>query len=803
MPKPAKGSQDRSGKSFRIPDFLPFACFYDPNTILTKNGELMQTLKIVGFSHEQVAGRKVGLRAAIRQAVQESFGDNSYAIWFHTIRRRKNLDPGGSYPAGFSEYLNRRWGEANQWSEKFTNELYITIAKEGQTGRIEGPKGFFRGLVPALERNHRLGYLSHAFTDLNDTVERMLETLSSFGARRLTLTDQDGVIFAEALQFLGKIINLEERPRELPLRDLSEYLPDTTLRFDFNTIEVSSPRGNRYGALLTIKDYVDLSASAIDRFLQLPQEFIITQTIDFINRKQALETFHTHKRYVDLSEDAEFAQMSGIDEIMASNRGTSIDYGEHQISLFLIEDSFHKLEETLERTVATLGHMGLVPIREDIRMEETFWAQLPGNFEFLKRRHPINTTWVGGFASLHNFPAGRAVGNWWGPAATVFYTSAGTPYFFNFHTADGNGHTTIIGPFGSGKTVLLNFLISEARKFRSRLIVFDRDHASKIFIQAIGGTYHTINGAGGTLKLNPLLLEDTPENRDFLGVWLSALISGGEPVSPEELSILRYSVEINYSIPQEHRNLSTLVYYLTQQGYSATAQKLQRWTSFGEYGRVFDNTEENIGIDHLPILGFEMGLVARNIAVLGPTLLYLLHRINLSLDGYPTMIVLDEAWSLLDNHVFAPFIAPWLENLKQKNTMAILATESVDEASESRISSTIMDHIATSLYLPNPFAGEAYQEVFRLTDEEYQMVTSMQSEKRQFLLKHGSQAVVAVLNLFGMDDLLSVLSANEHNIARMERLIAEHGAEPDAWLPRFLDEIKQETVSRTWNTEAA
>lgn len=802
MPKPVKGSQDRSGKFFRVPDFLPFACFYDSHTILTKNGEVMQTLKIVGFTHEQVTGRKIGLRAAIRQALQESFGDNSYAIWFHTIRRRKNLDPGGSYPAGFSEYLNKRWGEANQWSEKFTNELYITIVKKGQTGKLEGPKGFLRGLWPPLERDYRLSFLAQAFTELNDTVERMLETLTDFGAQRLGLVDTDGVIYAEALQFLGKIINLEERPRELPLRDLSEYLPDTTLRFDFNTIEVSGPRGNRYGALLTIKDYVDLSATAIDRFLQLPQEFIITQTIDFINRKQALENFSKHKYYVDLSEDTEFAEMSGIDEIVGSNRGTSIDYGEHQISLFLVEDTFQKLEETLERTVQTLGHMGLVPIREDIRLEETFWAQLPGNFEFLKRRNPINTTWVGGFASLHNFPAGRAVGNWWGPAATVFYTNAGTPYFFNFHDETGNGHTTIIGPFGSGKTVLLNFLISEARKFRSRLIVFDRDHASRIFINAIGGTYHTINAADSTLKLNPLLLEDTSENRDFLAVWLSALISGGEQVSPEELSVLRYAVEINYSIPAEHRNLSTLVYYLTQQGYTSTAQKLQRWTSFGEYGRVFDNTEENIGVDHIPILGFEMGLVARNIAVLGPTLLYLLHRINLSLDGYPTMIVLDEAWSLLDNHVFAPFVAPWLENLKKKNTMAILATESVDEASESRISSTIMDHIATQLYLPNPFAGEAYQEVFRLSDEEYMMVTGIQSEKRQFLLKNGQQSVVAVLNLFGMDDLLSVLSANETNIARMERLMAERGPAPEQWLPAFLEEIKQETAP-AWATEAA
>jgi type IV secretion system protein VirB4 len=81
--------------------------------------------------------------------------------------------------------------------------------------------------------------------------------------------------------------------------------------------------------------------------------------------------------------------------------------------------------------------------------------------------------------SLHNYPAGKASANHWGPAVTVLNTTSGTPYFFNFHVRD-VGHTMIIGPTGAGKTVLLNFLCAQAQKFNPRTFFFDKDVQSKI-----------------------------------------------------------------------------------------------------------------------------------------------------------------------------------------------------------------------------------------------------------------------------------------------------------------------------------
>ena len=71
------------------PDILPFVCHYDPNTILTKNGELMRVIRIVGFNHEAVSSELVNLRETVRDALSKYIKTNEFALWIHTIRRKK------------------------------------------------------------------------------------------------------------------------------------------------------------------------------------------------------------------------------------------------------------------------------------------------------------------------------------------------------------------------------------------------------------------------------------------------------------------------------------------------------------------------------------------------------------------------------------------------------------------------------------------------------------------------------------------------------------------------------------------
>lgn len=40
-------------------DFIPIACHYDSNTLLTKNGELLQIIQINGINSENISDRSI------------------------------------------------------------------------------------------------------------------------------------------------------------------------------------------------------------------------------------------------------------------------------------------------------------------------------------------------------------------------------------------------------------------------------------------------------------------------------------------------------------------------------------------------------------------------------------------------------------------------------------------------------------------------------------------------------------------------------------------------------------------------
>ena len=251
------------------------------------------------------------------------------------------------------------------------------------------PVDFLRGLYPPADRRYREAYLQGSFAKLDKVAEDMAKTLASFGAKRLGVVDRDGAFYSEPSEFLSKIINLTDEPVLLPDVDLSTYLTTQEITFGFNAMEVRSQAGaRRFGAILTFKDYKELTPEHLDRLMQLPIEFIITQCADFINSKEALKMYREQEDILRLSGAKELAAASGLNDILESGTGSAIDYGEQQLSIFLLADDLRTLERYVHRGVSALQSLGILTVREDIRFEECYWSQLPGNFEFLKRLKP-------------------------------------------------------------------------------------------------------------------------------------------------------------------------------------------------------------------------------------------------------------------------------------------------------------------------------------------------------------------------------------------------------------------------------
>jgi type IV secretion system protein VirB4 len=89
-----------------------------------------------------------------------------------------------------------------------------------------------------------------------------------------------------------------------------------------------------------------------------------------------------------------------------------------------------------------------------------------------------------------------------------------------------------------------------------------------------------------------------------------------------------------------------------------------------------------------------------------PVLLYLFRRIERSLTGQPTAIIIDEAWLMLGHPVFREKIREWLKVLRKANCIVVMATQSLSDADRSGILDVILESTATKIFLPNVYARD-------------------------------------------------------------------------------------------------
>lgn len=768
--------------------YIPYSSHYDEQTILTRNGQLLQVLKLDGLSFSTADTDTLDMRKHLRNALFKSIGSHNYALWFHTVRSRQPAYPAGEFPPGFAQELDSEWRQKYITRSLYTNDLYITIIRRGQGGKVGRIQHWIERLSHRASKENEMQYLRDAAKDLRDTVSRFTSNLDPYGVEVLSTKKTDAGLMSDPLRFLSRLINLEDRPVLVPRQDLSTYLPRKRHIFGARAIEVRGASDTKFAALISVKEYgPETSSGLLDRFLTLPYEFVVTQSFAFMNRRDSLDKLKTQQRLLASTDDLADSQIEGIHQALDDITSGVIAFGDHHLTVMPICDDVQSLEKSVAAIESELTNVGIVAVREDMNMEPCFWAQLPTNFDYIARKAPISTANLAGFASLHNFPSGKLDGNHWGPAVTALETTSGTPYFFNFHVAD-VGHTLVIGPTGTGKTVLMNFLAAQARKFNCKLFAFDKDRGAEIFVRAIGGDY-AILGGGRASGFNPLQLPDNSDNRAFLAEWLETLVATQrEQITSADIAAINEAVKGNYKLPLEARTLTNIAPFLGMGGPATLAGRLAQWHGQGARANLFGGQRDTLSFDQR-VFGFEMGPILDDPQSLAPMLLYLFHRIQLVLDGTPTMISLDEGWALLDNPVFAIKIKDWLKTIRKLNGFVVFATQSPEDAAKSSISDTLVQSAATQIYLPNHKATETYKTVFKLTDREFNLIRETDPASRCFLLKHGRDSVIARLDLGGMPKIVSVLSGRAETVKMLDRIRAEHGDAPANWLPIFQREV--------------
>jgi type IV secretion system protein VirB4 len=765
---------------------LPYGRHVDDHTIETRDGLLMQFIHLRGLLFETADTDEINYRKVLRDAMLQAIGSSRFALYHHVIRRRAEVELPAKFPDQFSAQLDAAWRARLATKQLYVNDLFLTLIRRPLQGRV-GIADRVRGLIGRASTAPE-AVSANELRQLDGARDALLAQLGSYSPRLLGVYETKQGVCSEPLEFLSALYNGEMRPVLMPMQDAGDYVPYRRVSFGQETAELG-PAGNTprsFVGLVSIKDYPAQTAPGmLDELLRLPFELTVSQSFGFVDRQAALGKMNLALRRMRSAEDEAVSLRgelsSAKDEVAAGRAG----FGEHHMTVAVRGDSPAAVDAGVAEVQASLADLGIIAVREEIALEPAFWAQFPGNFKYIARRGLISTGNFAGFASGHNFPLGRADGNHWGDAVTLLETTAAGPYYFNFHQGD-LGNFTVIGPSGSGKTVVLNFLLAQARKFHPRVIFFDKDRGAELFIRAIGGRYDLLR-PGASSGLNPLQIDDNPGNRQFLIDWVAQLAGGADI---DDMAKIKDAVDANFAQPREHRRLRHFA-ELFRGGHRPHAAdlwaRLRPWWGEGERAWLFDNEEDltDLGAD---AVGFDMTAILDDPAVRTPAMMYLFHRVEERLDGTAAIIVVDEGWKALDDEVFVRRIKDWEKTIRKRNGIVGFATQSAQDALESKIASAIIEQAATQIFMTNPKARAAdYIEGFGLTPHEYEIVRTLPDDSHCFLIKHGTDSVVARLNLSGERDLLTILSGRERTVRLLDEIRAERGDDPEDWIPRLLE----------------
>jgi type IV secretion system protein VirB4 len=324
---------------------------------------------------------------------------------------------------------------------------------------------------------------------------------------------------------------------------------------------------------------------------------------------------------------------------------------------------------------------------------------------------PVSAVWAGPEANHHL----RA------PPLMLTQTRGSTPFRLDLFVDD-VGHTLIVGPTGSGKSVLLATLALQFRRFiGAQVVMFDKGRSARAAVLAMDGTALDL-AVDGDLAFQPLKDIDQPAAVAFALDWVLGLFANEKvAVTPDVKDAIWTALQSLASAPAAERTLTGLAVLVQS---NKLSQALHPYTLEGPYGRLLDGAADTLALSD--VMHFEMdGLMQVKPLVL-PVLTYLFHRLETRFDGRPTLLVLDEAWLFLDDPLFAARIREWLKTLRKKNVAVVFATQSLADVERSSIAPALLESCPTRIFLPNDRAVEpqaaAVYERFGLNQRQIEII---------------------------------------------------------------------------------
>lgn len=801
-----------------LPDLLNFAALIDEGVVLGKDGSLMAGFFIRGDDPMSATDVERNYITGLVNTYLSRFG-SGWAMWVDAVR----LESPGYSDASQSHF-------PDPISALIDEERRTSFRQKG--AHYETEYALILQYLPATRKSSKLGEIIYDDVNIETTTpaERILlefkKRIDDLNVgigdllkfeRMKSITIDDGSQHYESDQLVNYLhYSITGKSIALRIPDCPMYL-DSWIGYDelwpgdipllgnqfISCISIDGFPSASYPGILDVLDGLPLYYRWSSRFIYLDQH----EAVDALNKyrlkwQQKIrgffsQVFKTNKGTINT--DA-LMMMQQAEVAMNEARSGLVAYGYYSPTIILMHEDREILAENSRFVKREIERKGFSARIETVNTMEAWLGSIVGQAYANLRRPLVNTQNLADMLPLSSvwpglpenpsplFPESS-------PALAQAITTGATPFRINLHVDD-VGHTLVFGPTGAGKSTLLAFLLIQFRRYWSKSVyegkhlpanitAFDKGRSLFTLCKATGGRHYDIGGNNATLgALMPLATIDEISDNLWAQEWIATcfeLQTGKSPL-PNQKNEIHRAMGLLQKKPISMRSLSNFVTTIQDQ---EIRNALAHYTISGGMGHLLDGQEPFVDdnsfivyeIDELMKLGDKNGL---------PVLLYLFRRFEKSLKGQPSILSLDEAWIMLGHESFREKIREWLKELRKKNCLVIMATQSLSDALRSGILDVLLEQCPTKILLPNEEAeSTGAVDLYRmigLNDKEIQIIKTSK-KKRQYYYKSVLGRRLFELGL-GPLALSFLAVSDKEELAEVEKFIFEYG---DQWPLKWLE----------------
>ena len=756
----------------RVADFLPFSkLMSDGITIRCYNKAFARVFKVEGTDLSFITEEKDASLMEARKSWIDGMSDLQVVCRVITLRDRIELESVEShFNNPLLEEISHTW-DANL-DRVYNNNHYIILS---------------------------IADRQDALKDLNYASQALLATMSEYGVSPMYETP-DSPATDSPLYVFSRICSPISKPqpkvRGAEGYQLNELLTADHIHFtgEEGIIRFFSGEKEMFAISMGIRtsgDYMD--ESMIMSLLSIDCELTLLHNIKPMFKSHARALLMQQQRMAQITSfSGDVVNQYG--EALSSIEESDTDYQaltEYAMTIIIKGETKDEVEFGESEVQRICRLFSVTPVREGWVTQATFFNQFP-TYETYPRTYRYLSRVVAAAVCFDKPSSGFGKSDWGPGAISVFRTTSGSAYRFQFHVSaeeSAVAHCCIIGPTGQGKTTLLTFLAGQAMRHGDlKVFFFDRHRGAEIFTRAIGGAYVGFDGDEKNVSLNPFDCKDTPVNRSFLQRWMRSITLVDDALSEKEIS-RAVTTAFDYLRPEER--IMTNLYKSCFSPTGNMRRELFRWVNPDQYGKIFNADKDSLDLSQKRFMAFDFTHIFEDETLAPAVISYIMHRIQSETGetGVPTLIMIDETAPMLKHPMFRDYFEIGLQEGRKKRQAYLCAFQQPNIIDKLGVGEVIRGQCQTVIFFRNPQAMPEDYENWNLTQREIDFIfgKSYRDFPYAILLSRPAtgESVILDVNLSGLGPYLKLYNSGRKNVLLVEELIKQYGE--DNFVTKYLN----------------